>query len=83
MAVAYTRHARDALDKRKIREEWVERAIHKPDRVEPDRIDPVLEHRLLAIAEREGRVLRVVVNPSVSPELVITAYFDRGMKGQL
>lgn len=83
MAAAYTRHALDALAKRNIPVEWVERALGKPDRVEPDRIDPALEHRLLAITEHDGRVLRVVVNPSVSPELVITAYFDRGMKGQL
>lgn len=80
---SYTRHARDAIARRGISENWVERALTSPQRVEPDKLDKALEHRLVSISEHGGRVLRVVVNASVSPELVITAYFDRRMKGQL
>ena len=83
MELAYTRHAHDAMEKRGIAENWVRRAVERPQRTEPDSVDAALEHRLAAIPERGSRVLRVVVNPAVSPVRVITAYFDRKMKGQL
>lgn len=80
---AYTRHARDALLKRGIAEEWVMRTLDQPQLQESDVLDAALEHRLLEIPEHGGRVLRVIVNRTVTPELVITAYFDRRMKGKL
>jgi uncharacterized DUF497 family protein len=79
----FTQHARDALKKRNISEDWVRRAVRQPERVERDRIDPSLEHRMCVIGERDGRVLRVVVTKKTSPERVITAYFDRRVKGPL
>jgi hypothetical protein len=39
---------------------WLEEAIAEPERTEPNPDDPVLEHRLAAIRERDYRVLRVV-----------------------
>ena len=40
-------------------------------------MDPNLEHRLAPVAEFGNLVLRVVVNGTVNPPRVVTAYFDR------
>jgi hypothetical protein len=77
-------HARESLRKRSvIRLEWVERVLAHPGRVESDRVDPQLEHRLGRIDEYDGRVLQAIVNPSHSPVKVITVYFDRRVRGKL
>ena len=78
-----TQHARDALAKRKIDVEWLERTLAHPKRIEPDKTDPALEHRLAIISERGDRVLRIIVNKSESPILVVTLFFDRKMRGRL
>ena len=83
MELEFTRHAREAMEQRGIAEDWVHSAANKPQRTEPDPVDAALEHRLTAIPEHGERILRVVVTPAVSPVRVITAYFDRKMKGQL
>lgn len=54
----------------------MERVLAGPTRVEPDRVDPLLQHRLRRIDEYDGRVLRIVVNPSDTPVKVITVYFN-------
>jgi hypothetical protein len=77
-----SRHAHTALVEREISEEWLERALQKPTRVEPDEHDPALVHHLVAIPEHGGRVLRVVLNNQVAPSRIVTLYFDRQMKGQ-
>ena len=48
-----TQHARDALAKRKIDVEWLERTLARPQRVEQDKTDRSLEHRLAIIPEHE------------------------------
>jgi hypothetical protein len=79
-----TDHARESLRKRPVIQlEWMERVLANPSVVEPDRVDPSLQHRLGRIDEYDARVLRVVVNPSHTPMRVITVYFDRRMRGQL
>ena len=79
-----TEHAKESLRKRSvIRLEWLERVLAQPAKVEPDRVDPLLQHRLGPVDEFGGRVLRVVVNPSHTPVSVITVYFDRRMRGKL
>jgi hypothetical protein len=76
-------HAFVRLQERKIELAWVEQAIIKPKRTEPDPDDPALEHRLAAIPERDYRVLRVVCDPRVTPLKILTVHFDRSMKGKL
>lgn len=84
MAYRLTEHARESLRKRpSIRVEWVERVLQQPERVEPDGVDPELEHRLGRIQESEGRVLRVIVKKGTNPLRIITVYFDRKMRRQL
>jgi hypothetical protein len=42
-----------------------------------------LRHALRPIAEFGYRVIRVIYNESRDPVHVVTAYFDRSMKGKL
>jgi hypothetical protein len=72
-----TEHARDALEKRQIRLEWLEKTLSTPEWTEKDLVDDELEHRLRQIEEFGGRVLRVIVNAHAAPPRVVTAYFDR------
>ncbi len=75
-----TQHARDVLQEREIALEWLERVLLTPERIEPDRADGSLEHRLGRIPEFGNRVLRVVV-ATAEPFRIVTVYFDRTMKG--
>jgi hypothetical protein len=76
-----TRHASDSLRERHIALDWLERALWSPDWSETDPVDPSLEHRFKVIPEFGNRVLRVVVNVKASPLTVITAFFDRRLRG--
>lgn len=78
-----THHARLVIERRGIESAWIARTLDSPAAIEPDKLDPIVEHALLAIPEFGGRVLRVVYNPSEHPPLVITAYFDRARKGTI
>lgn len=78
-----TAHAVTVMAERQISLAWVERILMRPERIEPDRIDPDLRHALGLIPERDDRVLRVVYNKSTEPWRVVTAYFDRSMRGKL
>jgi len=46
-----THHAEDALVKRKIEKEWLERMLAFPQRIELNATDPMLEHRLAVISD--------------------------------
>ena len=70
-------HATAAIGERGIALEWIAPVHARPNRTQPDRHDPNLRHALGRIAEREGRVLRVVYNGTVVPWRVVTVYFDR------
>jgi hypothetical protein len=78
-----TQHAKDALTERQIPLAWIERTLDAPEKTEPDKADPQLVHHLAKIPEHGNRVLRVVLNPQASPVRVVTAYFDRKMKGKI
>lgn len=77
MAYELTEHARDALAKRHIALEWVERAFDAPEATEADPVDPDLEHRLARIPEWGNRVLRVIINGKTLPPRIVTVFFDR------
>jgi len=76
-------HAERVLVEREIAIAWVERVLCDPQRVEPDAVDPMLRHALGRIPERGDRVLRVIYNQAVQLWRIVTAYFDRAMRGQL
>jgi hypothetical protein len=65
------------MEKRRIRDAWLEQALTAPESTETDAVDPDLEHRLARIDEFGGRVLRVIVNHKRTPPCVVTAFFDR------
>ena len=83
MKYELTDHARTVLAEREIPLAWVERVLAKPEKVEDDPDDAELEHRLGKIKEHENRVLRVIINKTVSPMRVVTVYFDRTMRNRL
>ena len=60
---------------RKILEEWIWSTINNPDREETGTDNNT--HYFKSIPEHEEHILHVVVNPHVSPQKVITVFFDR------
>jgi len=78
-----TQHARYVLQERQIAVEWMERVLANPALIEASATDAELENRFGIIAEYGNRVLRVVVNTQVVPELVVSVYFDRRMRDKL
>jgi hypothetical protein len=77
VAYVLTEHARDALEKRSIALEWMESVLAYPELIEPDTVDPELEHRLGRVKEKGDRILRVIVNVKRRPRRVVTVFFDR------
>jgi hypothetical protein len=81
-AYQLTAHAKTVLQERGIRLDWLERVIASPERSEPDRADPELQHAIGRIAENDDRYLRVIYNAAVTPWRIVTAYFDRGLRSE-
>jgi hypothetical protein len=71
-------HARGVLAEREILESWVWDTIAEPDNTWPG--EDGNRHYAKQIAERNGRILHVVVNPMVDPQRIVTAFFDRRLK---
>ena len=78
-----SRHAKEALTRRKILPAWIEGVLEHPAAVEKDMLDASLEHRLGRVAAHGNRILRVVCNVQANPVRVVTAYFDRRMGSKL
>lgn len=57
--------------------------LRAPQKVELDSKDPDLRHALLTITDYDNRVLRVIYNVKVTPNKVVSVYFDRKMRGKL
>jgi hypothetical protein len=58
------------------------RVLSSPERSEPDRADPELQHAIGRIAENGDRYLRVIYNAAVTPWRIVTACFDRGLRSE-
>jgi hypothetical protein len=52
-----------------------------PDSQTDDYHDPEIERFYKSVPEFDGRVLRVAVNTSMEPWVVVTAFFVRAKKG--
>lgn len=74
----FSTHAKDMLQERNISEEWVWRTIDVYTRKWPGQDDNM--HYAKPIRERDSRVLHVVVNPNVDPQIIVTVFFDRRLK---
>ena len=78
MDIQFAGHAQDMLQERNIPEKWVQRTINSPDRAVVG-VDGNT-HYFKAIPEHGGRFLRVIVNPHVTPNRVVTVFFDRRLR---
>jgi hypothetical protein len=76
-------HAQKVIFERKIKLEWIENTIKNPDRIEADAEFVELEHKLKNVRENGNKVLRLICKMTVKPILIVTAFFDRRMKGVL
>ena len=76
-----TGHAQDVLIERALSAHWVWSTIETPDKMWQGNEGNI--HYAKIIAERDSRVLHVVVNDNVSPKRVVTAFFDRRLRGKL
>lgn len=77
-----TKHAIHVMQERSISLEWVKKVIRNPIYIEECLDAPDLERRYGMIAERDHRVVRVVVNKASLPLLVVSVYFGRSKKGK-
>ncbi|GBE44872.1 MAG TPA: DUF4258 domain-containing protein [Rhizobiales bacterium] len=75
-----TAHARERLQSRKIKLEWVEGTVRTPDWSEADPDDPGIERRFRAIRQFGGRTLRVACVETGTTIRVISAMFDRSAR---
>lgn len=79
--LAYTSHAQQVMRRRGIPAEWVQRAVASPQLRMRDPNDETVERFYAQVPEDGGRVLRVVVNTESAPWRVVSAFFDRSMRG--
>jgi hypothetical protein len=68
------------LKEREIPEEWVWRTIDKPDWEDIGEDKNI--HYFKSIPEHGERILHVVINLHVSPQKVVTVFFDRSVRRQ-
>ena len=76
--LVYTRHALDVMQERELAQDWIERVVAGPAVVEHSTDGTV--HYIGRIAERDDRLLRVVVAGEPEPHRVVTAFFDRRLR---
>ena len=76
-------HAQDNIQKRNLLLRWIQETIESPDKIEPDETDSELEIAFKKIRDANNKILKVVYNKTVSPIRIVTAHFDRRMKGKL
>lgn len=73
-----SKHFAAMLIERGIKKEWAELALNSPDRIEEK--DDNTRHLIKRIPEFGNRWLRVIVNTTTEPEILITAFFDRRVR---
>ena len=78
--IRLSKHAEEAVEKRDLDIDWIERTISVADFARIDPHDPTLTRSFKSIAEAGRRILRVVHRPEGPDILVVTAHFDRDAK---
>jgi hypothetical protein len=78
-----TNHARQRISERKILISWLESVLFNPQRLENDKSNPDLYRAIGVIPESNNKVLVVVYDTKTSPAKIVTAHFDRRLKGTL
>ncbi|NJL48431.1 MAG: DUF4258 domain-containing protein [Leptolyngbyaceae cyanobacterium SM2_5_2] len=75
-----TEHARYQMRDRAIEPAWVDATLSAPQRLLSLADSYGNTHYLRQISDFGDRWLRVVVNPTVEPQKVVTVFFDRRVK---
>jgi hypothetical protein len=75
-----TAHARRRMMLRAIDIAWIEATVRHPERTAPDPNDAALTRAWRRIAERGGRVLRVVYRQAGGDIVIVSVVFDRGAR---
>lgn len=75
----FTKHCNQMIEERAINEEWINRAVQSPDRLEVR--EDGTKHFIKQIPEHGNRWLRVIVNIKDKPNRAVTAFFDRRLRG--
>ena len=83
MKLEFSRHAIRSMKERMIPIEWVELAVAEPALRTSDPNDPEVERFFRRKPGHGNRVLRVAVNTRVTPWRLVSAFFDRSMRGEL
>ena len=78
--IVLTKHAEEAVEKRKLALDWVDRTLTTPDFTHADPDDPTLTRSFKGIVEAGGRILRVVHRPEGNDIVIVTVHFDRDAK---
>lgn len=78
-----TEHGKTRIQERGIRLEWICHTVQNPQKLKIDPDDPSKCYAFKTISEYDDRVLRVIYNKAQTPWAIISAYFDRNMKGKL
>jgi hypothetical protein len=78
--IILTKHAQEAIDKRSLVLDWIERTVATPDFTHPDPNDRTLHRSFKAIDDAAGRLLGVVHRPEGNDILIVTVHFDRDAK---
>lgn len=73
----FSEHAYDMLKERNIKEAWVKLTMEAPEKREEH---GGTVHYVRAIEEYGERYLRIIVNPDVKPQRIITLFFDRRLR---
>ena len=73
-----SKHFLNMLTERGIKPEWVDMTINDP--YSTDEYGDGTLHYIKQIPEFGDRWLRVIVNASVSPSILVTAFFDRRLR---
>jgi len=76
----FSQHANDMMEERNIPEKWIWRVLSESDNTFTTEDGNL--HFTKAIAEKENRILHVVVNPNVSPKRIVTLFFDRRLRSK-
>jgi hypothetical protein len=73
-----TTHFKKMLSERNIHDQWVDRTLSDPDRIE-DHEDGT-RHYLKQIQECDNRWLRVIVSAGSEAARAVTVFFDRRLR---
>jgi hypothetical membrane protein len=77
---SFSKHALSQIEIRNIKKEWVFQVSLYPDSVLTSKDVDGNSHYFGKISEFGNRTLRVVINESVTPNRIVTVFFDRRLK---